>query len=57
MAKYQMSYGFKPDGTKDENPVKYDDDEEDLEYEREEEAKRIEEEKKKKEKRPAGEKT
>ena len=28
MATYQLSYGFKPDGTKDENPLKFDDDEE-----------------------------
>lgn len=54
MARYQMSYGFNPDGTKDENPVKYDDNEDALEHEIEEEAKRkLAEEKKKKEKQPA----
>ena len=29
MATYQLSYGFNPDGTKNENPLKFDDDEED----------------------------
>ena len=52
MAQYQMSYGFKPDGTKDENPVKYDDDDDDDFIEPV-----VEEKQKKKEepKRPAGE--
>ena len=47
-----MSYGFKPDGTKDENPVKYDDDDDDDFIEPV-----VEEKQKKKEepKRPAGE--
>lgn len=43
MATYQLSYGFNPDGTKNENPLKFDDDEEELE-----EARRKEEEEKKK---------
>ncbi|KAF2361046.1 RNA recognition motif domain [Trinorchestia longiramus] len=57
MAKYQMSYGFNPDGSKNLNPVKYDDDEEEDDIEeqtREMENKKKEEEKKKKEKKPAG---
>lgn len=28
MATYQLSYGFNPDGTKNENPLKFDDEEE-----------------------------
>ena len=51
MARYQMTYGFKPDGTKDENPVKYDDEEEDEQQEMEKikelERKKLEEKKKK----------
>ncbi|XP_076048068.1 RRM1_TatSF1_like and RRM2_TatSF1_like domain-containing protein barc [Oratosquilla oratoria] len=39
MASYQMSYGFNPDGTKNENPVKYDDDEDDEEPPEDEEIK------------------
>lgn len=31
MATYQLSYGFNPDGTKNENPLKFDDDEEEEE--------------------------
>ena len=31
MATYQLSYGFNPDGTKNENPLKFDDDEDDEE--------------------------
>ncbi|CAL4214669.1 unnamed protein product, partial [Meganyctiphanes norvegica] len=31
MAIYQLSYGFNPDGTKNENPLKFDDDEEEEE--------------------------
>ena len=38
MATYQLSYGFNPDGTKNENPLKFDDD-----IEAEEEAKAAEE--------------
>lgn len=35
MATYQLSYGFNPDGTKNENPLKFDDEKE------EEEARRL----------------
>lgn len=31
MATYQMSYGFNPDGTKNENPLKFDDEKEEEE--------------------------
>ncbi|XP_018006860.1 HIV Tat-specific factor 1 homolog [Hyalella azteca] len=56
MATYQMSYGFNPDGSKNENPVKYDDDEEDdmQEIAKETLKKKKEEEKKKSDKKPAG---
>lgn len=38
MATYQLSYGFNPDGTKNENPLKFDDEKEE---EEEEEARRL----------------
>ncbi|XP_071518003.1 17S U2 SnRNP complex component HTATSF1-like isoform X2 [Panulirus ornatus] len=46
MATYQLSYGFNPDGTKNENPLKFDDEEEEEEAARR--AKEEEEKKKKK---------
>lgn len=33
MATYQLSYGFNPDGTKNENPLKFDDEREEEEEE------------------------
>lgn len=48
MATYQLSYGFNPDGTKNENPLKFDD-----EIEEEEEEAKAEELKKKMEKEKA----
>jgi len=56
MASYQLSYGFHADGTRDLNPVRYDDDEETMEEEeerkREEEAKKKQEKEKQKKKEP-----
>ncbi|KAK4299036.1 hypothetical protein Pmani_028655 [Petrolisthes manimaculis] len=55
MATYQLSYGFNPDGTKNENPLKFDDGEEELEEERrreEEEKKKLEEKGKQTKKKP-----
>lgn len=47
MATYQLSYGFNPDGTKNENPLKFDDEKEEEEIARQA---KEEEEMKKKEK-------
>lgn len=55
MATYQLSYGFNPDGTKNENPLKFDDDEEELEEARrkEEEEKKLQEKGKQTKKKPS----
>jgi len=46
MATYQLSYGFNPDGTKNENPLKFDDEEDDEEEVKPEEPKEKEKNKK-----------
>lgn len=43
MATYQLSYGFNPDGTKNENPLKFDDEEEEEERAKAEELKKKQE--------------
>lgn len=40
MATYQLSYGFNPDGTKNENPLKFDDDVDDEDEEKKDKKKK-----------------